>query len=599
MIVRKPVPARVNSTPVKVEAAEKEELGESDPKDLSLNTNAIDSPTTLPEEPEEPEEPASPQPPIVPLASHQQPATWPASTAESKAKVGTALKTAYAEARHFAGGLLAHPAVSTAHHSVLRHSTGIVAYKGAHTNLAISVFADAPLPPDRSLWLQRKGWTGRLGMKVGALGARAAWIDVTPDHAVAAADLPPADDRAWMRDVRHFVKRAGGKARHHVLRETCVLRIPCEADDGYLRVVLCAGPGGKKILCPSPVFRLVSASASPASIKGAKLSTLPLELGLKVGGWVAKAHASDAVQNLAGSIGSALSQYQPGFLEREALEAGYDVTAAGKVNQMEQNYQQKRDEAYDMATYDDDFADTTAAAELENLTPKPPFPIDFKATLQSKATQIINGENQVDYCLTGVPDITLHRHIGRFCGWIKFTNEKLKQNEWYPVLVNFRLERHKVSHVKAVKLIPLGEESLDSMIQTGNVKDGSKVEVLLLAFLSSNASDSAVSSPLSPTTSKGLPSPTLSDTTTETEDQDADIEIAQSLLVLPTFAPDPLMQQLQATKSEKKLAEKLSDMRMAGQRKYDSIPAHRLGIRTNGQKIRDQLVGKGGLYVVR
>jgi hypothetical protein len=83
------------------------------------------------------------------------------------------LAKAYEEVRHFAGGLVRHPSQSTKHFSILRHSHGLVFYQGITTSITISIFADVPLPADRTIWLQGKGWTGKAGMRAGTVIAKA------------------------------------------------------------------------------------------------------------------------------------------------------------------------------------------------------------------------------------------------------------------------------------------------------------------------------------------------------------------------------------------------------------------------------------------
>ncbi|KAF4624497.1 hypothetical protein G7Y89_g13678 [Cudoniella acicularis] len=133
---------------------------------------------------------------------------------------------------------------------------------------------------DRTLWLQSKGWSGKTGMWARAFfGQNGSWIDVTPTISIGSDLLNPSDERAWQRDINSFRKRTSAKIRErHRLRETVVVRIPAQAGDGYFQLVLCLGQK-KKVLCTSPTFRLMSLSTNPSSIKGASLSTLPLEIG--------------------------------------------------------------------------------------------------------------------------------------------------------------------------------------------------------------------------------------------------------------------------------------------------------------------------------
>lgn len=451
---------------------------------------------------------------------------------------------------------------------------------------------------------------GKVGMKVGSLGGggKTSWIDVTPTHAAGPGDVPPTDERAWQRDIKSFYKKAQGKERKHLARETCILRIPCEADDGYLRVVLCTGEGGKKILCPSPVFRLASTSTSMGSIKGAGLSSLPLELGLKVGGWVAKAHASSAVQSFTSPITGALQQYEPGFMEKEAMKLGYDATVAGRVDQMEEVHLQEREREYDFSDYQDELGNTVAGAEieseLENITPEAPFPIRFTAILKAKQTGSGDANVGAEYSVTGVSEDLLLKHEGRFSGWLQPSGSKEKTGGWLPALLVFHRERHKVTHRKIVDLLPLVVDSEDSVIKLEALKDGSKAEILLMAYLGPNGDESILSSPTSsvnsPTSPKTPATPQVELTAVELEEQrGTDIVTTLSLLALPAFAHEHATEQIQSRKSDRKLTEKFSDIRMSGQKRYDAIPAHRLGVRTEGQKLRDQLVGKGGLYIKR
>ncbi|KAF1989888.1 hypothetical protein K402DRAFT_300580, partial [Aulographum hederae CBS 113979] len=183
------------------------------------------------------------------------------------------------DVQHFASGLISRPYESTKHYTILRHTYGIVFYRGPSTTVAITVFADRPLPLDRTIWLQRRGFSGSTGLKIGAaLGSKGNWIDVTPIPSIDSKDLDPVDERAWTRDVSKFLHKTTDDKPlcSHLPRETAVIRIPYPADDGYFRLVLCAG---KKTLCGSPVFRLASLSTDSSSIRGASLATLPIELG--------------------------------------------------------------------------------------------------------------------------------------------------------------------------------------------------------------------------------------------------------------------------------------------------------------------------------
>lgn len=207
-------------------------------------------------------------------------------------------QSALSEAKYFAGGLIPHPTESTKHYTILRHSPALVFYRGPSTSVAISIFSspDHPMPPDRTVWMQQRGFSGDSGMKVkAALGSTKDWLEVTPSAEAQPHELDKAADRSWQRDIAKVASRSlkdKGPQKAHVPRETHVIRIPEASEDGYFRLHLCAGgvypdekgnPTKRKVLCSSPVFRVASTSTDPSVIRGASLTTLPLEVGAFVG----------------------------------------------------------------------------------------------------------------------------------------------------------------------------------------------------------------------------------------------------------------------------------------------------------------------------
>ncbi|KDN70618.1 hypothetical protein CSUB01_04479 [Colletotrichum sublineola] len=221
-----------------------------------------------------------------------------ASTTDSQAAEKSFWQTALEETKYFAGGLVSHPFEYTKHYSILRHSGALVWYRGPSTSVTVTVFSDAPLPPTRTVWLQQRGFSGSMGMNLKSLvGATTSWLDVTPSTRAAPADLPAADERGCQRDMKKFLKKAPRNLAAHAPRETYVVRIPAAADDGYFRLVLCSGGNGnggggggggkRKVLCPSPVFRVASTSTDASVFRGASLASMPLEAGIKAGSVVA------------------------------------------------------------------------------------------------------------------------------------------------------------------------------------------------------------------------------------------------------------------------------------------------------------------------
>jgi len=213
----------------------------------------------------------------------------------------------------------------------------------------MSIFSDAALPADHTIWLQSKGWTGHTGLKAKALlRSNADWIDVTPQSVVDATQVSPDDERAWQRDISSFRRRATGTIVNHRIRATAIINIPVAVQDGYWRLVLCDKK--KRILCPSPVFRIASASSAPASLRGASLGNLPLEIGASIVSSIAAAHASGLAQNLVSTVQGAIP-YQPSFAEQEAgtLVAGEVYSRSGaedRVDSANAAYETARENTY-------------------------------------------------------------------------------------------------------------------------------------------------------------------------------------------------------------------------------------------------------------
>jgi hypothetical protein len=314
-------------------------------------------------------------PPILSATS-----TGSIESISSQSSASSHMKKAYQEARHFAGGLIQRPCESTKHFTILRHSHGLVFYQGTSTSLAISIFSDDPLPLDRTLWLQSKGWTGKTGMRAKAfMGRNGNWLNVTPTLAVGSEQLNPTDERAWQRDFQKFRKKAPTKIRdRHLLRQTAVVRIPAEAGDGYFQLVLCTGDK-KKVLCTSPAFRVLSTSTSPSSIRGASLSTLPFEFGAMVLSIYGKSTVGTAASVASSPFQSQVQQYLPSFWTRMTASAAYDVSGM----------QKKFDSAAGDAEgrYEKALEDSLAVAEKEELAleegPKAPYPINFVAQCET------------------------------------------------------------------------------------------------------------------------------------------------------------------------------------------------------------------------
>ncbi|KAG7291032.1 hypothetical protein NEMBOFW57_001040 [Staphylotrichum longicolle] len=306
----------------------------------------------------------------------------------------TFMQTALSEARHFAGGLIPHPTESTKHYTILRHSPPLIFYRGPSTSVAITIFSslDHPLPPDRTLWLQQRGFSGDSGMKIKAFfNATDSWLHVTPATQVQTHQLNPDDDRAWQRDIdkaaRKLLKEKGPK-KAHIPRETHVIRIPEASEDGYFRLILCTGKGTPfgpsetsskcKTLCSSPIFRVASTSTDSSVFRGASLSTIPLEMGVFVASMVATTTVDRYVAPVRDPIEAVVDKVRPGFVAE---------TVGGLVRDELSDRSAERGAERDQAFYAAHQAHVARSLEADPNTiypigpdsgPEPPFPIQFQ-----------------------------------------------------------------------------------------------------------------------------------------------------------------------------------------------------------------------------
>lgn len=515
-----------------------------------------------------------------------------ASTSESPSSEPSKWKTAMGDVRHFAGGLISHPFESTKHFSILRHSHGLVYYKGPSTNLAITIFSDKPLPPDRTLWVQRKGWTGKTGMKVKSLlHNNSSWINVTPSERAEPSDLPPADERAWQRDINKFLKKAPKEIRHHMPRETDVLRIPASVEDGYFRVVLCAGEGNKTVLCPSPVFRVASTSTSSSSIRGASLATLPLEIGIKVLSSAAVTAAGNVISPVTSAVQHQMSQYQPGFVVHQAASTAYGASGIqNKIDNANQQYAQTRDMLLHSDLSEDAKNDDLGRADIigSSSGPEPPFPIRISSKIVPGTGRSTAELGVPTVNLAGVPEDVIYPLFGVYFGWASISTKAPLPPDmldtWLRTTITIApcpytppsITPKKV--VKAYLLHDLKGTQLQHL--------DAKISLLILGFLR------PVSSPEQ-----------YHDYDSMLDEITKDIAVTQASLSpdREAWSAETCINRLKLTMNSRSMTERYVDLRQAGQRHVDRVPLHKAGIRAPGAVQRDQMAvhGNGGVYVLR
>ncbi|KAI9166429.1 Riboflavin kinase [Paramyrothecium foliicola] len=509
----------------------------------------------------------------------------------ARPKTPSRLKSAMDEAQYFATGLISHPVESTRHFSVIRHCNALVWYRGPSTSVAITVLSDQPLPADRTLWLQDKGYSGNVGMAVKALvGTKGGWLDVTPATRAAPEHLPEAEERGMQRDMRRFEKKASGRQKGHVARETHVVRIPAAAADGYFRLVVCAGEGGKKTLCGSPVFRIASTSTDAAVVRGASLSTMPLELGVKVATTVGQRVA----RTYAGVAGAVVENRARKLVPTEAIRRagatalrGYQTSGVGAA--VDERWQNNKRVNYDPLV---------AGAMLdEPLTvigsdegPEAPFPLKFEGKVVQGSGRSAAELGIPTANLSDVPDVIKMRLSGVFAAWVRVGPKKSPEDpspEWYEAIATIAPLRTAAPGIvmrnAVVVHIIHGFEGADIR--------GARLKVLLMGYLrpAAAAVGAGAGSDADPD-----PDPQLA-----VLEHDRDVIATVASLARPAWAAEGTLARLRGARSERSLSDRLDEATGKVAHQVGRIPLHWAGVRSEAGAIRDQAYGKGGMWIPR
>ncbi|KAJ5631915.1 uncharacterized protein N7484_012015 [Penicillium longicatenatum] len=509
----------------------------------------------------------------------------------------TPVQKAYGEARHFLGGLINHPTESNKHVTILRHSHGLVFYRGNSTSVAISIFSDTPLPPDRTIWLQSKGWTGKTGMRAKAmLRLHDSWLDVTPTMPLHANQINPDDERAWQRDIKKFRKKAPARPRDtHILRETAVVRIPADGGDGYFQLVLCQGPK-KKVIGNSPVFRVLSTSTSPSSLRGASLSTLPLEVGAMVVSLYARTAAQTVVSPAASAITAKVDPYRPSWLTQTAAQTAYSASGAqDRVGGIINGSTRSRQRDTVKEPHSVEFYNGVSPMELG---PQPPFPMTFKArgqVLEPQSPNRIGGSPRLT--LNKVPDWVPQQLRGYYFGWARFDSETSKESStggWYPAVLSVRtfnpLQAERVDMSQLAKLV-VKLRLLDDVPLLSN-----KLEIRVMGYLRADIP------PPTGKTSQELADAQAAATEAAMLADAYDESVVQNTLAGAAWAAE--MQTLVEiprpnTGWMDRTRDGCANMRTRGQKWVEQVPLHRLGVRSTTDDARERQIAVNGFYIVR
>ncbi|CAG7919406.1 unnamed protein product [Penicillium olsonii] len=539
--------------------------------------------------PRTPRTPRTPSPGLPPRPRTAGPTASPAPQAP------TPVQKAYTEARHFLGGLINHPTESNKHVTILRHSHGLVFYRGNTTSVAISTFSDAPLPPDRTLWLQNRGWSGNTGMQIKSfLRLRDSWLDVTPGMPLRADQVSPNDERAWQRDVKKFRKKATTRPRNtHELRETCVVRIPAEAGDGYFQLVLCQGQK-KKVLGNSPVFRVLSTSTAPSSIRGASLTTLPVEVGAMVLSVYAQTAARTAAAPAAVAIQARVDRLAPSKVTKAVAQKVYTTSGAqnrvgGIINGPHGPIGQ--------------FRPNPTAPELTrnepvsiDVGPQPPFPMSLKARCQPAQLSSLEGEEEPPRLnLTRIPEWVTDQLRGYYFGWARFDiapGKGSSTSPWCPAILSVRamdpLQAARVNLAQIAKRTVALRLLHNVSLQT------EKVEVRILGYLRAEIPPPTgnTSKQLAEAQAAAMEAAMLADV--------YDASVVQDTLAHPAWAAEHHTLDLQQnTNWIDRTQEGFANIITRGQKLVEQVPLHKIGVRSVTDEIRESQIAVNGFFIVR
>ncbi|KAH7329562.1 hypothetical protein B0I35DRAFT_404767 [Stachybotrys elegans] len=502
-------------------------------------------------------------------------------TGASSASGASRFKAALGEAQYFASGLVSHPAESTKHFTVIRHCGALVWYRGPTTSVSISILSDQPLPEDRTVWLQEKGFSGNMGMSVKALvGSKGNWIDVTPAVKAGVQHIPEADERSIQRDIKRFGKRATGRLATHVLRETHVIRIPAAATDGYFRLVLCCGEGSKKVLCGSPVLRIASTSTDAAVVRGASLSTMPLELGVKVattvGQRVARTYAGVAgavIENRARRVAPLVAARRVG----NAAFKGYQN--AGLDAAVQESWRQNRATGYSpLMTGGGGGVMEEISIIGSDAGPDAPFPLPFEAKVV-RGSGLASAELGIPTAnLSGAPETVKVRLSGVFAAWVGVIPGSGAEDisyDWHEAIVTIAPLRSALPGVamsNAVVAHILYDFDNASLV-------GARLKVVLMGYVH----------------------PAMPGATAEAllEEHARDVMTTTASLSREAWGPEEALAKVRAARSERSFTDRLGDVTGRVQQQVDRIPLHWAGVRSESGLLRDQAYGKGGMWIPR
>ncbi|KAK3504228.1 hypothetical protein B0T13DRAFT_44 [Neurospora crassa] len=520
-----------------------------------------------------------------------------------------------------------------------------------------------------SLWIQQRGFSGDSGMKIkNWLGGREDWVCVTPASKVLAEELETGsagktggqgllglggatEERGWKRDIKRTekkLKKEFGDKKGHVARLTAVVRVPEGCEDGYFRVHLCVNPDGSekddekrkksekdprslleeqrkkmKVLCSSPIFRLASTSTDPSSIRGASLSTMPLEMGISLTSFIASEMVASKIAPIKDPITKIIDPYRAHpIVEELGIIATEEVKAAREEAEAEE--QERLRELFGAMCLVGAGGAAAGMATRRGLEgsqqgsgmpgvvgpdegPLAPLPIRFggkvvPGTGRSTAEMGIPTANLKD-----LPEEIKHYFKGVYFGYARIIPGKggpmgpggPMEEVWYEAIIS----SGPVPYARKTAVIVEQQTTVHLITDfgAGVTFFGSKVEVLVMGFLH----------PVLDYRETG-PQHRL-----DTAHQD--VVLALASLNRPRWTAQFTLQRMEAAVTDadgesgltggfrrtkvvekgQEVKEKIIEAKDAVVKQIDRIPVHKVGIRRDDGKARDRYYGTGGYWIPR
>ncbi|KAJ6790250.1 hypothetical protein PWT90_07264 [Aphanocladium album] len=496
-------------------------------------------------------------------------------------------KKALDEAQYLAGGLISSPVESTKHYSIIRHSGALVWYRGPDTTVTVTILSDEPLPPTRTLWLQQKGYSGNMGMSLKAMvGTNSSWLDVTPATEAQASHIPINDERGVQRDMKRFAKKATGRMRSHLPRETHVVRIPAASQDGYFRIVLCPTAEGKKVLCGSPVFRVASTSSDVSVVRGAGIRTMPLELGAKVASTIGSATVNAYVGAAAGAVKTGVGSVTGAAVKKVGKQAyqSYEITGMGDAvrDKVTGSWHNSATARYERAVSSAMMEPTVGIVGRED-GPERPFPIKFTGKVVRGSGYTFERYGFPTANLVEVPEELTIRMTGAFAAWVKMApQQKADADEgdlsWYEAVVSIAPAENAAPSVVSRNLVTV------HILHDFDGADfyGTCLKVLLMGFLRPKLERSQ-----------------LADVDACLQRHADDILTSMATLARARWQPQETVDRMRMLKGERSWSERLDGVTGIVVARVDRVPMHRAGIRSEAGALRDRSYGNGGLWIRR